>query len=164
MRMTDLSPRILEFSTDGVPEHDRTTIWREHYGNVMLRVDIEPAPGYVFEARNRCLSLPGLQLMEGASSPVRISRHGRFLADGNDDVILAINRAGSVTINSGGKEQSLRDGEAMVLSAGDPPSLHHPSHGRSSPLRVPRMMFKSPVVSFDDALRGITPADLGALK
>ena len=42
--MTDLGPRILEFSTDGVPERDRTAIWREHYGQVMLRVDIEPAP------------------------------------------------------------------------------------------------------------------------
>jgi AraC-like DNA-binding protein len=162
--MTDLGPRILEFSTDGVPERDRTAIWREHYGQVMLRVDIEPAPGIVFEARNRCLSLPGLQLMEGASSPVRISRHGRFLADGNDDVVLAINRAGSVIINSGGKEQSLRDGEAMVLSAGEPASFHRTSHGRSFTLRVPRMMFESTVVSVDDALMRTIPADLGALK
>src|ERR1700751_4083499 len=122
--MTDFNTGILEFSTDGVPERDRIAIWREHYGQVMLRVDIEPAPGIVFEARNRCLSLPGLQLMEGASSPVRISRHGRFLADGNDDVVLAINRAGSVIITSGGKEQSLRDGEAIVLSAGEPASVH----------------------------------------
>jgi AraC-like DNA-binding protein len=162
--MTDFGPRILEFSTDGVPEQDRIAIWREHYGQVMLRVDIEPAPGIVFEARNRCLSLPGLQLMEGASSPVRISRHGRFLADGNDDVVLAINRAGSVIIASGGKEQSLRDGEAMVLSAGEPASFHRTSHGRSFTLRVPRMMFESTVVSIDDALMRTIPADLGALK
>jgi len=162
--MTDLGPRILEFSTDGVPERDRTAIWREHYGHVMLRVDIEPAPGFVFEARNRCLSLPGLQLMEGASSPVKISRDGRFLADGNDDVVLAINRAGSVIINSGGKEQSLRDGEAMLLSAGEPASFHRTSYGRSFSLRVPRMMFESTVVSVDDALMRIIPAAGGALK
>src|SRR5271154_1638350 len=108
--MTDFAPRILEFSTDGVPEQDRMAFWREHYGHVMLRVDLEPAPDRIFEARNRCLSLPGLQLMEGASSPVKISRSGCYLADGNDDVVLAINRTGSVVINSGGREQSLRDG------------------------------------------------------
>jgi AraC-like DNA-binding protein len=102
--------------------------------------------------------------MEGASSPVRISRHGRFLADGNDDVVLAINRAGSVIIASGGKEQGLRDGEAMVLSAGEPASFHRTSHGRSFTLRVPRMMFESTVVSIDDALMRTIPADLGALK
>jgi AraC-like DNA-binding protein len=162
--MTDSGPRILEFSTDGVPERDRTMIWREHYGHVMLRVDIEPAPGFVFEARNRCLSLPGLQLMEGASSPARISRQGRFLADGNDDVVLAINRAGSVIINSGGKTQSLRDGEAMALSAGEPASLHRISYGRSFTLRVPRMIFETTVVSVDDALMRTISADLGALK
>src|ERR1700759_4182479 len=145
--MTDLSPRILEFSTDGVAERDRTAIWREHYGQVMLRVDLEPAPGILFEASNRCLSLPGLQLMEAASSPARISRHGRFLADGNDDVVLAINRAGSAGIKAAGKEHGLRAGEARGLSAGEPASFHRTSHGRSFTLRVPRMMFESTVVS-----------------
>jgi hypothetical protein len=87
--MTDLTPRIVEFSTVGIPERDRVMFWREHYGQVMLRVDIEPAPDRAFEASNRCLSLPGLQLLEGASSPVRISRSGRYLADGNGDVVLA---------------------------------------------------------------------------
>jgi AraC-like DNA-binding protein len=162
--MTDLSPRIYEFSTDGIPEQDRIAIWREHYGHVMLHVDIEPAPDMVFESRNRCLSLPGLQLMDGASSPVKISRSGRFLADGNDDIVLAINRSGSAIVSSRGKELSLRDGEAMVLSAGEPASFHRTSHGQSFTLRVPRMMFESTVVSVDDALmRPITP-DNGALK
>jgi AraC-like DNA-binding protein len=102
--------------------------------------------------------------MEGASSPARISRNGRFLADGNDDVVLAINRAGSVIINSGGREQSLRDGEAMVLSAGESASFHRTSYGRSLTLRVPRMMFESTVVSVDDALMRTIPAAVGALK
>ena len=59
--MTDFAPRILEFSTDGVPEQDRMATWREHFGHVMLRVDLEPEPGTIFESRNRCLALPGLQ-------------------------------------------------------------------------------------------------------
>jgi AraC-like DNA-binding protein len=162
--MTDLSPRILEFSTDGVPERDRIAFWREHYGHVMLRVDIEPAPDMVFKASNRCLSLPGLQLMDAASSPARISRGGRFLADGNDDIVLAINCAGSAIISSGGKEQSLRDGEAVVLSAGDPACFLRTSHGRSFTLRVPRTIFESTVVSVEDALMRRIPADRGALK
>src|ERR1700758_2402844 len=140
--MTDLGPRILEFSTDGVAERDRTAIWREHYGQVMLRVDIEPAPGIMFEAKNRCLSLPGLQLMEGSSSPVRISRHGTYLADGNDDVVLAINRRGSVLVSSGGREQSLGDGEAIVLSGAEPAAFHRTSFGCALALRVPRVMFE----------------------
>src|SRR5215475_1654868 len=127
--MTDLTPRMLEFSTAGIPERDRIMFWREHYGQVMLRVDIEPAPDRVFEASNRCLSLPGLQLMEASSSPARISRSGRFLADGNDDVVLVINRSGSNIITSGGREQSLREGEAIVLSGCEPASFDRTSSG-----------------------------------
>src|ERR1700760_4870944 len=162
--MTNLAHRFLEFSTDGVPERDRTAIWREHYGHVMLHVDIEPAPDMLFEARNRCLALPGLQLKDGASSPVKISRSGRFLADGNDDIVLAINRSGSAIISSRGREESLRAGEAMVLSAGEPVCFNRTSHGQSFTLRVPRVMFESTVVSVDDALMRPIAADGGALK
>jgi AraC-like DNA-binding protein len=127
-------------------------------------VDLEPAPGRIFESRNRCLSLPGLQLMEGASSPVKISRHGRYLDDGNDDVVLAINRKGSVIISSNGREQSLRDGEAIVLSGSEASTFHRTSNGESFTVRVPRAIFESTVVSVDDALMRTISPEQGALK
>jgi AraC-like DNA-binding protein len=161
--MTDLAPHIVEFSTDGIAERDRVAVWREYYGQVMLRVDLEPPPEMTFEARNRCLSLAGLQLMESASSPVKVSRGGRYLADGNDDVVLAIARSGAILINSGGREQTLRAGQAVVLSGGEAASYHRVSTGQSFTVRVPRAVFESTVVSVEDALmRPI--ADRGALK
>src|ERR1700754_3036724 len=141
--MTDLTSRIVEFSTDGVAERDRIAVWREYYGQVMMRVDLEPPRDLTFEARNRCLSLPGLQLMESSSSPVKVSRGGRYLADGNDDVVLAIARSGSIVINSGGREQTLNADEAVVLSGGEAASYHRVSTGQSFTLRVPRAMFDS---------------------
>ena len=51
--MKDLNTRVVEFSTDMIPERDRAALWREHYGEVMLRVDMEPAADTIFEARNR---------------------------------------------------------------------------------------------------------------
>lgn len=162
--MTDLAPRIIEFSTQDVAERDRIAVWREHYGRVMLRVDIEPAPDRPFEARNRCLSLPGLQLMESLSSPAKVSRSGSYLADGNDDVVLAVARSGSVIINSARREQHLRDGEAIVLSGGAAASYHRISTGQSFTLRVPRAMFDSTVVSVDDALMRPIAGDRGALR
>jgi len=162
--MTDFTPRVLEFSTSGVPEKDKAAFWREHYGQVMLRVDLEPAPDRVFEATNRCLSLPGLQLLEGSSSPARISRSGQYLADGNDDIVLAINRSGSVIINSGGRECRLGQGEAIVMSGDEAGSYHRTTFGEALAVRVPRTMFDSTVVSLDDALMRPIPADHGALK
>ena len=161
--MTDLAPHIVEFSTDGIAERDRVAVWREYYGQVMMRVDLEPPPEMNFEARNRCLSLPGLQLMESSSSPVKVSRGGRYLADGNDDVVLAIARSGSILINSGGREQGLSAGQAVVLSGGEPASYHRLSTGQSFTLRVPRATFESTVVSVEDAVMRPIP-DRGALR
>ena len=162
--MTNFTPRIIEFSTNDIPEPDRIAIWREHYGHVLLNVDIEPAPGQAFEATNRCLSLPGLQLLEGSSSPVRISRHGRYLADGNDDIVLAINRSGSALVSCGGRELSLGDGQAVVLSGAEASSFERTSFGSALALRVPRVMFEGTVVSVDDALMRPIPTGSGAMK
>ena len=162
--MTDLDNRIVEFSTDHIPEKDRIALWREHYGHVMLRVDLEPARDTAFEARIASLALPGLQLMEASSSPAKVSRSGRYLADGNDDIVVAVNRTGSVNVASGGREQSLREGDAIVLSGGEVSSFHRTSMGRSFTLRVPRAMFEQTVVSLDDALMRPIPGDRGALR
>jgi AraC-like DNA-binding protein len=162
--MADLDSRIVEFSTNCIPEKDRIAFWREHYGQVMLRVDLEPARDMAFEAQIASLALPGLQLMEASSSPIKISRSGRYLADGNDDIVVAVNRTGSANIASGGREQSLREGEAIVLSGGEAASFHRTSMGRSFTLRVPRAMFEQTVVSLDDALMRPIPGDRGALR
>src|SRR3954454_6384907 len=96
--MKNNSARFVQFSTESLPEQDRIAYWREHYGHIMLRVDLEPAKDAAFEARMSSLALPGLQLMEASSSPARISRTGAYLADGNDDAVLAINRAGCAVV------------------------------------------------------------------
>jgi AraC-like DNA-binding protein len=162
--MTISATRIVEFSTEQVPERDRTAFWREHYGHMMLRVDLEPAPDMAFKARNRTLLLPGLQLMDASSSPARISRRGQYLADGNDDIIFAINRSGAAVIEAGGREHCLREGEAIALSGGEAAAFHRNSMGQSLTLRVPRAIFESSVVSADDVLMRPIPGNRGALK
>jgi AraC-like DNA-binding protein len=162
--MTGLGIRIFEFSTAGLPEKDRIAYWREHYGHVMLRVDLEPARDRAFEASSRALSLPGLQIMEASSSPAKLSRRGQYLADGNDDIMLAINRSGSVMIESVGRMQSLREGEAIILSGGEAASFHRTSLGSSFTLRVPRTLLESTLVSVEDAVMRPILADQGALR
>jgi AraC-like DNA-binding protein len=161
--MTETCARIVEFSTDFLPEEDRIAYWREHYGHVMLRVDLEPAKDVAFQACMTSLSLPGLQLIEGSSSPARISRTGVYLADGNDDAVLAINQTGIASVWSGGREQILHEQEAILMMGNEPTSFYRTSPGHSFTLRVPRAMLRSTVADADDTAMRLIPRNRGAL-
>jgi AraC-like DNA-binding protein len=162
--MTDTCARIVEFSTDSLPEPDRIAFWREQYGHVMLRVDLEPAKDASFQATMASLALPGLQIIDASSSPAKFSRTGEYLADGNDDVVLAINRAGSAIVTSGVREQSLQPNEAILMTGNEPTSFHRTSMGQSFTLRVPRAMLASSVLNTDDAVMRLIPQNRGALR
>ena len=162
--MTDTCARIVEFSTDSLPEPDRIAFWREQYGHIMLRVDLEPAKDASFQATMASLALPGLQIIDASSSPAKFSRTGEYLADGNDDVVLAINRAGSAIVTSGVREQSLQPNEAILMTGNEPTSFHRTSMGQSFTLRVPRAMLASSVLNTDDAVMRLIPQNRGALR
>jgi len=97
----------------------------------MLRVDLEPAKNVAFQARMASLSLPGLQLIEASASPARVSRTGQYLADGNDDAVLAINRTGIAAVSSGGREEVLHEQEAILMMGNEPTSFYRTDPGRS---------------------------------
>ncbi|WP_257168002.1 AraC family transcriptional regulator [Bradyrhizobium sp. SRS-191] len=162
--MSDLNPRIVEFSTDHIPERERAAFWREHYGRVMLRVDFEPAPDVPFKARNRALTLPGLQLLDAWATSARISRSGRYLGDGADNVILAINREGTAFVEGAGRTREMGRGEAVLLSGADPCAFHRASNGHSFTLLMPRVMIEAADVSIDDAVMRPIPVDQGAVQ
>jgi hypothetical protein len=130
----------------------------------MLRVDLEPARDMEFEAQMSSMTLPGLQLMDSSASPVSLTRHGEYLADGNDDIILAINRTGSAMVSSRGQQQSLRPHEAVLLSGAEAASFHRTTLGRSFTLRMPRAILESAVPGLDDRLMQPISGDRDALK
>src|SRR5256885_10877011 len=91
----------------------------------------------------KSLSLSGLQLFEATSSPATISRSGEYLADGNDDAVLVMNRMGTAVVSSGGREQILREQEAILVMGNEPGSYYRPNQGHSLTIRVPRPMLRS---------------------
>jgi AraC-like DNA-binding protein len=129
----------------------------------MMRVDFEPARDVPFQASSTSLSLPGLQLIKAASSPARISRTGEYLADGNDDAVLAINGAGVVAVASGGRELILHEQEAILIMGDEPTSYRRATPGHSLALRVPRAMLRSIVARADESVMRLVPRDRGAL-
>jgi len=157
------SARIIEFSTDFLPHKDRAAYWRDHYGHVMLRVNLEPAKDVAFRACMKSVSLSGLQLFESSSSPARMSRTGEYLTDGNDDAVLTINRRGIAAVTSGGREETLREQEAILMIGNEPTSFCRPTPGQSFTLRVPRPMLRSIVSDPDDRVMRLIPRNRGSL-
>jgi len=162
--MTSTGTRVVNFSTDHVPERERISYWREHYGKVILRVDLEPARDMAFQAQMSSMTLPGLLLMEASASPMAVTRSSEYLADGNDDLIIAINRTGSAIVSSRGQQQILGPHDAILLSGAEAASFHRTTLGRSFTLRVPRAILESAVSSVDDRLMQPILQDSGALK
>ena len=160
--MTNLAS-IFELSTDCLPHNERIAYWREQYGHVLLRVDLEPARDVAFRACMKSLSLSGLQLFEASSSPARISRSGEYLADGNDDAVLVMNRMGIATVSSGGREQILREQEAILVMGNEPGSYYRPNQGHSLTIRVPQSMLRSIVADPDDSVMRLIPRNRSSL-
>src|SRR5260370_18117619 len=52
----------LRFSTDDFPERDRVAMWRELFGQLVVRLDIEPLREVKFRARYVLHALPGLRI------------------------------------------------------------------------------------------------------
>jgi AraC-like DNA-binding protein len=163
MLMTQPCARVVEFSTDLLPEEERSAYWREHYGQVMLRVDLEPAKDVPFQACMTSLSLPGLNLIEASASSARISRTGQYLSDGNDDAVLAVNRAGIAVVSCGGREEVLREQEAILMLGNEPTSFYRATYGQSFTIRVPRAMLQSMASDAEDSIMRLIPRNRSAL-
>jgi AraC-like DNA-binding protein len=139
-------------------------MWREHYGRVALKVNIEPAGDAPFEASAISRITPGLHLLLGRLSPARITRTRDLIADGNDDLALVINRTGHATLSACGREVPLADGEAMLLRSDDIATFERRSHGESLSLRVPRPVLSSLVVDIDEAVMRPVPRTSEVLR
>jgi AraC-like DNA-binding protein len=166
IRMTDRNHfSIVRFSTDDLPEQDRTAIWREHFGPSLFKVEIEaPPPNIPLKVDLAARSLPGLQLLSGMYAPGRMIRTRRLIAeDGNDDFILRINTLGTVTVSGAGREVDHGYG-AVLTNAAEASVLYRPSFGGSTVIRIPRSILSTLVIDIDDLVMRPIPGRTNTLK
>jgi AraC-like DNA-binding protein len=154
----------VSFSTDDLPEKDRATLWRDHYGQVVFKVDIEPAKELPFEARAISRILPGLHVLQSAFSTARVARKRGFIADGNDEFALIINRTGDAMVSARGREMRLAKGDAVLLSCDEIATFHRSCLGDAISLRVPRLILSSLASDIDNRVMRPIQRDSEALK
>src|SRR6478736_8665952 len=154
----------VRFSTADLPEKDRVAMWREHYGRMAMKLDIEPINDAPLECAILIRVLPGVQIMSTAMSPSRITRTREFLADGNGDLTFIINQSGSVVTQSRGRDVVLREGDAVLMSTGEVKVFDRPVHGGSLSFRIPRSILSAIVPDVDDVVMQLIPQKTEALK
>jgi hypothetical protein len=75
-----------------------------------------------------------------------------MLADGNDDLSLLVNQTGSVTVSARGREVTLREHDAVLISSSEAVVFDRRSFGESIAIRIPYTILSPAVVDVDDAI------------
>jgi AraC-like DNA-binding protein len=154
----------VRFSTADLPENLRVATWREHYSHTVLRADIDPGDDAAFDATVVSRTLPGLQLVSGRFTAARIVRTREMIADGNDDLSLLVNQTGSVTVSARGREVTLHENDAVMISSSEAVVFDRRCFGESIAIRIPYSILSSAVVDVDDAIMRHICRDTPALK
>ena len=154
----------VRFSTADLPENLRVATWREHYSHTVLRADIDPGDDASFDATVVSRTLPGLQLVSGRFTAARIVRTREMIADGNDDLSLLVKQTGSVTVTARGREVTLHENDAVMISSSEAVVFDRRSFGESIAIRIPYSILSSAVVDVDDAIMRHICRDTPALR
>lgn len=158
----DFSP--LRFSTDDLPSRDRVPAWRDFFGRMVFRSEIEPAPGAPFRVDMAVRALPGLFLASSSISPLRLLRTPPLAADGNDDIGFSISSSRGA-ISQLGHEVSYGPGDAVLAMADQAAKWAAASPARIVCLHVHRAELAPLVTNLDPAaVLRLVPPDSEALQ
>ena len=128
-------------------------LWREVIGRTLARLDLSVLPDRPFHSEARVRSLAeGVGVGHHASAGMRIARTSDLLVDANDDYVLYICTAGSLIASQHGREITLANGDAVLLSHAEVGAVTVPSASRSLMIRLPHGMLAPTVPGVDDSV------------
>lgn len=125
--------------------------WREVYGRVLLRLDLEPLPEQPFRFHADMRAMPGFALSKVSTSGMRATRTANLIADGSDDIGLVAVVEGTAIVNHNHRQVELKTGEAVLLRSSEPGHVWFPSSTRYVNLAVPAKCL-GPLVPNPDAI------------
>ena len=156
--------QVLRLSTDQFPAKDRIAKWREEFGRLLFRLDIEPLGQEQFRSDVQLRSLPGLKLMSGMCTPAEFDASAALVAN-NDDSIGIIRNVDPVLVRQLNRESTLGPGDAMVVSWTDPVTVTLPQGAKATTLvRLSRPVLQALVPGLSDTYGRMLPDIGGALQ
>lgn len=124
-------------STTALPMCDRLPVWREVFGQTMVKLDIEPVKEAPFYAEGELCALPGAAFASVTASPVCVSRTQRHIADDVADMIFVVTADVPLHITQCGREQVLEAGDAIFLRGGESSVIRCRERARFTNISVP---------------------------
>jgi AraC-like DNA-binding protein len=153
----------IRFSTEDLPERDRTALWREVIGRNVVRLDLEPLSGRPLRSDVSVHALPGLTMMRGNISEHKIARTRELITDGNNDFRLEVRLSGREHMTQRGREVALDEGEAALVSCSEEVvALQSP--GLFLGLHIPHADLTALVPNAENTVMRRIPRDLPALR
>ena len=150
-------------ATDALHAQERGSAVQSLHRRGVTFVPLRPIPGLACGADIATRQLPGLGLQSGT---VWGNRHEHTHADagrGNDDLSIHINLSGLSIVAGRGREMTLQDGDAVLLSYSEARTVTRPGRVHHRIVRLPRASLVPLVPNIDDAVLRPIPRGAGAL-
>jgi len=125
------------------------------------KMDIEPA-GENFSCNGRFYRLLDLRISRIASSAIRGIRT-REMAEGDEELILIMNRDGTAMLSQRDREATVSAGGALLISSAEPFRLERTASCRIN-VRVPRAVLAPMLADPDAALVSVIPGTIEPLR
>lgn len=127
----------LFLSTSALPARDRLPVWREVFGQMMVRLDIEPAKDTPFHAEGELHMLPGVAFASVTATPFRVSRTKRLIAADEADMVFLVTADVPLHVAQNGREHTLDAGDAIFVRGGERSVIQSHDRAKFTNISVP---------------------------
>lgn len=127
----------LFLSTATLPARDRLPVWREVFGQTMVRLDIEPLDDALFQAEGELCALPGAAFAAVTATPVRVARTQKLIAGDMADMVFLVTADAPLHVVQNGRAQVLDTGDAIFLRGGERSVIQSRDRARFTNISVP---------------------------
>jgi AraC-like DNA-binding protein len=153
--------QVVRFSTADFAPGDRLAAWRDAYGRILQRIDIQPLSAE-FHTKAILRRMPGLAVNVVRRSAVTHHRRQEFVD--SDDIGMTVGVTSSFEATQFGRTVMLKPNEAVALTGAEPAALTAPTPGAYIHLRVPKPALSPLVAGLDDVYGRRIPARSTALR
>ncbi|WP_416976777.1 helix-turn-helix domain-containing protein [Streptomyces sp. T028] len=142
-----------EWTTDGVPEGERLSYWRDALGRALVPMTVTAPADGPFSGRISTRRLGSLRIATVEADAQRASRTPAQIARAASDwVAVGVQTAGTATLLQDGRHARVGEGDLVVYDTSRPYALDYPQRFSTRVLHMPRRALGLP----EEELRRVT--------